>query len=319
MTCYDCLFKFAGTTAITLLAVYVGKILYRLIYPFFIATPLDLHKLSGGGKYAVVTGSTDGIGKAYALQLAKKGFNIVLISRSDSKLQSVKKEINDQVPDIDVQTVAFDFTNSSVKDYENIIFKKLQSIEVGVLVNNVGMTSEYPEIHHKTAFGTQKNRDIHVVNTLAPTILTQEVLTQMVPRKGGVIINIGSMLGEQPISGFCVYSSTKKYMSHLSQILDKEYSAFDITVQYISPCLVATNMSKREETSFFAASSTDFVKSALRTVGNIKETSGYFSHQIQVEAFNLMPSFVLDYVFKHAVVQMRANYEKRAANKAKNN
>ncbi len=50
-------------------------------------------KLTKYGKWAIVTGATDGIGKAYALALAKKGMSVVLISRTEAKLQAVKEEI----------------------------------------------------------------------------------------------------------------------------------------------------------------------------------------------------------------------------------
>uniref|UniRef100_A0A914PYT9 Uncharacterized protein n=1 Tax=Panagrolaimus davidi TaxID=227884 RepID=A0A914PYT9_9BILA len=55
--------------------------IYSIVYPYILAQPMDLHKCTGGAKWALITGSTDGIGKEYALQLGKKGFNLILISR----------------------------------------------------------------------------------------------------------------------------------------------------------------------------------------------------------------------------------------------
>ncbi len=62
------------------------------------SVPLDVTKC--GGKWALVTGSTDGIGKAYAFALAKRGLNIVLVSRSPYKLQNVAADLESKHPSI---------------------------------------------------------------------------------------------------------------------------------------------------------------------------------------------------------------------------
>uniref|UniRef100_A0AC35UDU6 Estradiol 17-beta-dehydrogenase 12 n=1 Tax=Rhabditophanes sp. KR3021 TaxID=114890 RepID=A0AC35UDU6_9BILA len=305
MDCCDCILKYVGGAAISIVAVYASKVVYRLMYPFFIAQTPNLHRLAGA-KYAVITGSTDEIGKAYATQLAQKGFNIVLISRTQSKLETIKKEIEDAAG-VEVETIAFDFTNADVKDYERIIFEKLRSLEIGILVNNVGTATDYPEILHKTV-DVQKNRDINIMNTLPVTILSQEVLKQMVPRKSGIIINIGSLLGSDLMLGWSVYSSTKKYISHLSGILHKEYSPFGITIQSTCPGLITTNLSKVKGSSTFVPTPSTYVHSALNTVGNIQETAGYFPHQLEFEVIKLLPTFVLDYFMRAENIVAKENH-----------
>ena len=86
-----------------------------------------------GAKWAVVTGSTDGIGKAYAMELAKKGFNLVLISRSLDKLNAVAEEIKQQNEQCEVRCIPFDFSNPKVADYQSAIFEQLDTLEIGVL------------------------------------------------------------------------------------------------------------------------------------------------------------------------------------------
>uniref|UniRef100_A0AC35UFM7 Estradiol 17-beta-dehydrogenase n=1 Tax=Rhabditophanes sp. KR3021 TaxID=114890 RepID=A0AC35UFM7_9BILA len=235
---------------------------------------------------------------------------LYLYARSDQKLQSVKQEIEEQIRGIDVETIVFDFTNADIKDYENKIFNKLKTLDVGVVVNNVGIISNFPEVLHKSDGDFEKSRNILTVNTLATTILTQEVLTQMVPRKRGIIVNIGSIAGLASVAEYSVYSSTKKYISHFSAILAKEYKPHGITIQYVSPGLVTTNMSKVTEASFFGPNPEDFVESALKTVGTINETCGYIGHQIEVEIFNLLPPFVLDLLLKKKNESRRTSYFK---------
>lgn len=85
---------------LTLLAVSakVGLFFTSWIYRRFLSSSLDVTKC--GGKWALVTGSTDGIGKAYAFALAKRGLNIVLVSRTPFKLQNVAAEIEQKYSSI---------------------------------------------------------------------------------------------------------------------------------------------------------------------------------------------------------------------------
>merc|ERR1739838_746783 len=94
------------------------------------------------GQWAVVTGSTDGIGKSYAKELAKSGMNILLISRTKEKLERVAKEIGDEFS-VETEIVQADFSNG-LPIYENIA-KHLQNKEIGILVNNVGIMLGYPQ------------------------------------------------------------------------------------------------------------------------------------------------------------------------------
>lgn len=69
---------------------------------------------------------------------------IVLISRTAEKLKQVADEICQKFPNTQVKTIPFDFTNADVNEYESKIFPVLDEIDVGILVNNVGMSYEYP-------------------------------------------------------------------------------------------------------------------------------------------------------------------------------
>jgi len=82
---------------------------------------------------AVVTGSTDGIGKSYAFELARKNFDLVLISRSADKLKATADELKAAYPKSQVKTIAFDFSNANLADYESTIFSQLNELEVGML------------------------------------------------------------------------------------------------------------------------------------------------------------------------------------------
>ncbi|XP_026559500.1 testosterone 17-beta-dehydrogenase 3 [Pseudonaja textilis] len=87
------------------------------------------------GEWAVITGAGDGIGRAYSLELAKHGLNVVLISRSLKNMEKVALEI-EQTTKRTVKIIQADFTDNDI--YENIE-ENLQGLEIGILVNNVGM------------------------------------------------------------------------------------------------------------------------------------------------------------------------------------
>ncbi|KAG1935046.1 testosterone 17-beta-dehydrogenase [Pimephales promelas] len=101
----------------------------------------NLMRASKLGKWAVVTGATDGIGKAYAEELARQGFAIVLISRTQEKLDEVSKAIESKY-NVETKTISADF--GSVDIYTKIE-SGLTGLEIGVLVNNVGVSYSYPE------------------------------------------------------------------------------------------------------------------------------------------------------------------------------
>ena len=80
--------------------------------------PLDLAERYGKGSWALVTGASDGIGKEYCLQLAQKGFNVCLVSRTREKLEAVEKEIKSKTSGSGVQTclIQFDFEGATTMD-----------------------------------------------------------------------------------------------------------------------------------------------------------------------------------------------------------
>ena len=102
----------------------------------------------GRGSWAVVTGATDGIGKAIAMDLASRGFNIVLISRTLSKLNSVAEEIQAiQFEGKNTQTrvIANDFSKDfTAKVFEDMYRDKMADLDISILANNVGMFGNSP-------------------------------------------------------------------------------------------------------------------------------------------------------------------------------
>ncbi|KFM71039.1 Hydroxysteroid dehydrogenase-like protein 1, partial [Stegodyphus mimosarum] len=94
------------------------------------------------GRWAVVTGGTDGIGKAYARELARQGLDIIIISRNRDKLERTARDIE---KDFNVQTFIIQADFSRGREIYNHISEQLADKEIGILINNVGVMYEYPE------------------------------------------------------------------------------------------------------------------------------------------------------------------------------
>ncbi|KAL4002820.1 Very-long-chain 3-oxooacyl-coA reductase let-767 [Acanthocheilonema viteae] len=290
MVC-ECTLISLGWVLLLYLLCRLATVLYNLIYPFFLATPINVHK-AAGAKWAVITGSTDGIGKAYAFELAKRGFSTILISRSQSKLNAVMEELKKECG-VEVRTIAFDFASGSVDEYEKTVLSMLRELDIGILVNNVGVSFSYPEVIHKAEGGLQRLADVDIVNTLPVTLLSAAILPQMVQRNNGIIINISSATAYSPLTLLSVYSASKKYVSWFSNILQKEYAQTNIIIQTVCPMLVTTKMSKVSRASFFFVTAEDFAKSAIQTIGIMNETTGCFPHQLQVEIIKSLPEWIV--------------------------
>ena len=98
-----------------------------------------MKRYDGKDTWAVVTGSSDGIGAEFARQLASKGFNIVLISRTKTKLEKVQELINKESPLVKTKIVVADFTGKNNLDFYRDIEQQCSQLDVSVVVANAGL------------------------------------------------------------------------------------------------------------------------------------------------------------------------------------
>ncbi|KAJ6224921.1 hypothetical protein RDWZM_003466 [Blomia tropicalis] len=207
----------------------------------------------GPNSWAIVTGSTDGIGLAYAKAMARKGYCLMLISRTQQKLEKVKTEILNEFPNCPaVKILPVDFTLDSI--YKHIAQE---------------------------------------ISTLDVTRMTHIVLPLMEKNRSGIIINISSYSALFPTPLLALYSASKIYMDYFSRALHSEYCDRGIVVQSVLPYYVSTNMIRNPGISLMIPSPDQFVRSALKTVGVEVRTYGYFAHNILAFFQSFFVKFVI--------------------------
>lgn len=246
----------------------------------------QLRKYRRTGSWAVVSGASDGIGKEFALQLAQKGFNLVLISRTESKLDRLAQEIRVGNPGLNIQTeiVAMDFAKNDDKDYAKI-HDIIDGLDVAVLVNNVGKSHDMPVPFLQTS--QQEMTDIIMINCLGTLRLTQIVAPGMVQRRRGLILTIGSFGGLLPTPLLATYSGSKAFLQQWSSALGAELQDQGVDVQLVLSYLVASAMSKIRRPTATIPTPRSFVKVVLDKIGRSGGAQGiaftstpYWSHGI---------------------------------------
>ncbi|KAJ1142176.1 hypothetical protein NDU88_008503 [Pleurodeles waltl] len=238
------------------------------------------------GEWAVVTGATSGIGKAYSHEFAKRGLNVVLVSRTRELLEKVAAEI-EETYGCKTKTIQADFCKG--REIYEPIKHSLKDLNIGILVNNVGMLPTHRFVRYLEAENIEeKIPDIINCNILSMCKMTQIVLPGMLERKRGVIVNMSSEAGSHPHPFHVLYSSTKACMNFFSKALEAEYRNMGITVQCVTPLFVATKLVPNKKPSLTVKTAEDFAREAVNTIGFATYTNGCLVHGIQSFLFELL-------------------------------
>jgi len=254
------------------------------------------------GEWAVVTGCTGGIGREYALGLAKKGMNMVLVSRSRQKLEELKKEIL-KMYKVKTMIIVADFTDIEVLD--KIVEEIRESkVDIGVLVNNVGILG--PHFMPFLELDGNIVKDMITVNISAATILCHKLLPAMVKKKKGAVINIASFGSFMMGSYLAEYIATKHYMHAFTEAISVELEDTGVIVQEVDPAEVATEMTKDFAPSPGVPTAEVYVASALKTLGYSQRTLGWYGHGLMWLIFDMFPVWMSNMGLKHGG---RRNYE----------
>jgi 17beta-estradiol 17-dehydrogenase / very-long-chain 3-oxoacyl-CoA reductase len=281
-------------------------------YRFFLRSGKNLKRL---GEWAVVTGATDGIGLAYAEQLAQKGLNVLLVSRTPAKLSKTQADLSAKFPSVQFRTLVIDF--SRFDEVSQFQFKKaVENLNIGVLINNVGQSYDHPDYFHSLESATvQSLIDLNIKST---TIVSHIVLPLMLAQKRGAIVNISSFAGLIVSPLLTQYSACKAYVDKFSQGLNAEYRSKGVTVQVQNPLFVSTKLAKIKYSSLTVPSPAGYATAGIRQIGYGDQISPYWVHALQIFVVKMLPeSLVSAYAFKlHLGLRKRALKKKEQQTKA---
>ncbi|KAF8390563.1 hypothetical protein HHK36_025090 [Tetracentron sinense] len=261
--------------------------LSRWVWVTFFRAPKNLKDY---GSWAVITGSTDGIGKALAFELAAKGLNLVLIGRDASKLETTSKEIREiygrSQADHEVKKVVIDFSEVSGEEMGRRIEEEIEGLDVGILINNAGIANRYAMFFHEVESVMVER--IMKVNVDGATWVTKAVLPGMLKKKKGAIVYIGS-----------------GYIAMFSRCISLEYKQHGIDIQCQTPLLVATKMTKIKRSSFFTPSPEAYSRASVRWIGYESLCVPYWPHSIHWIMMRALPDALVNRGLLHYFLGMR--------------
>jgi 3-oxoacyl-[acyl-carrier protein] reductase len=189
------------------------------------------------GRVALVTGASQGIGRACALALAESGAKVALCARNQEKLDQLAGEINSKGG----ESAAFKLDVSSEEEIKSVVKAVIARFgKVDVLVNNAGITRDQLVMRMKRADWD----DVLETNLTAPFLLTQAVISSMLKQRWGRIINITSIFGQVGQMGQANYSSSKAGLIGLTMAVAREVGSRNITVNAVSPGFIETAMTE---------------------------------------------------------------------------
>ncbi|HEV2279362.1 MAG TPA: 3-oxoacyl-[acyl-carrier-protein] reductase [Acidobacteriaceae bacterium] len=187
------------------------------------------------GKTALVTGASQGIGRACALALAAAGARVALAARSEDKLNQVAAEIATNGGSAAV--FALDISSDeSIKACAKAAISHFGAIDI--LVNNAGITRDTLALRMKRADW----EDVLQTNLTGSFLMTQAVLSAMLKARWGRIISITSVVGETGQAGQANYAASKAGLIGLTKSLARELASRNITVNAVAPGFIETAM-----------------------------------------------------------------------------
>lgn len=197
---------------------------------------------------ALVTGASSGIGRDIAKELAKRGYNLILVSRDNKKLDEVAKEIKNQY-EVEAEVIQKDL---SIKENCIDLYNEVKNENIDILINNAGFGVHGPIIE------TDLDKEINMLETniIAVHILMKLFLQDMVKNNKGKILNVSSMAAFSPGPLMAGYYSSKAYVYRLSECVKTELKMMksNVKISVLCPGPVRTNFNKVANVNFAAPS-----------------------------------------------------------------
>jgi 3-oxoacyl-[acyl-carrier protein] reductase len=189
------------------------------------------------GKIALVTGASQGIGRACALELARAGATVAVAARNEEKLNQVVAEITANGGKAKAFTLDV-ASEESIKTTAKAVLEHFGSVHI--LVNNAGITKDTLLLRMKRADWD----DVINTNLTGTFVLTQALISSMMKARWGRIINISSIVGETGQAGQANYAASKAGLIGFTKAVARELASRNITSNAVAPGYIATAMTE---------------------------------------------------------------------------
>jgi 3-oxoacyl-[acyl-carrier protein] reductase len=187
------------------------------------------------GRVALVTGASQGIGRAVSLALAERGATVALAARNEAKLAEVATEI--ATAGGTASAFALDLSSEdSIKECAKAVIARLGKVDI--LVNNAGITRDILSLRMKR----KDWDDVLTTNLTGAFLMTQACMGSMLKTRWGRVINITSVVGETGQAGQANYAASKAGLIGLTKSLARELASRTITVNAVAPGYIETAM-----------------------------------------------------------------------------
>ncbi len=183
----------------------------------------------------LITGASSGIGEEFARRLARDKRNLVLVARSQDKLESLAAELAN-AHGINVVPLAFDLTK---EDAAQKLFDETarRTLDIDLLINNAGFGS----LGAFTSFELTRDAEMIDLNVKSLVALTHLYVRPMMTRRSGAIINVASTAAFQPVPFMTTYAATKAFVLSFSEALAEEMRDYNVRVMALCPGATETN------------------------------------------------------------------------------
>jgi len=317
---------FVGFATIVYILSWIGRLLYETFIHRADLTPYK----SKQGSWALVTGCTSGIGEGFAHVLAEEGFNLVLVSRSLSKLQDLSTRLTEQYPSIRTKVVVSHAEREDSAGEIEVVARTIADLPLTIAVNNVGV-SNGALVPHSEVEPKEIDHMLRV-NCRYPVLLTQALLPVLRRQPRSVLINVASMAALIASPLIAAYAATKSFNFIFSESIRQELRMEEVEMEKqqrmtlaavakarlgkvdvltLCPGFVVSAMTKIEQPTLEACSGRTCARAALNAIG-MGWHGGYWFHHISLRLSLVIPQSLLHAALRAEMAKLRDKAKAKA-------
>ncbi len=194
---------------------------------------------------AVITGAAGGLGQALSEALLKAGAAVMLVGRSERKLDELSRQLQ-RITGVDASRIATQVADLTRADHLNVLSVLAAAWGCNVLIHNAGL----PAFGRLQDESSDRIEDVVQTNLIAPMLLTRSMLPHLLTTPRAHVVCIGSALGAIGLPGYAVYGASKFGLRGFSQALRRELLETSVRVQYFGPRATRTSFNSEAAAAY---------------------------------------------------------------------